>query len=312
MPSEPVRPAPERSEPFPAQESLRGMVREPHFIPDPELRVDQTRLAFRVLIVTALAQALFASWPELDIWVSALFYDPVEGFALRENELLRDIRYTLIYAVWIVGIPAFFMMIATNWGPGPYRTGPRPWAFASGGLILGAGILVNGVLKSLWGRARPADIVEFGGTQTFTPAFRITDQCARNCSFTSGEAASISSLVLIALVLGWPMTGRYVRWGLVTVLLPIAIGGSALRVMTGRHFLSDVLFSILLCGLIIIWLYWLLRMERYRGMTLGDLLADLMTAARDTYWLLRGGRKPPPVAHSSDHQTSGSQPIQSP
>ncbi len=273
-----------------AQDSLKRMVRQPHLLPDRELRVDRTRLAFRVLIVTALAQALFASVPELDLWVSELFYDPARGFALRENALLRDIRYALIYAVWIVGIPAFFMMIITNWGRGPYRTGPRPWAFTCGGLILGAGILVNGVLKSLWGRARPADIVEFGGTQTFTPAFQITDQCARNCSFTSGEAASISSLVLIALVLGWPLTGRVARWILVTVLLPIAVGGSALRVMTGRHFLSDVLFSILFCGLIIIGLYWLLRMERYPGMRFADLRADLATAARDCRIALGFGR----------------------
>ena len=301
---------------------LDELARRAHLIPEAPLHVDRTRLAFRVLIVTSVAQAIFASVPEIDLWVSRLFYDPEAGFALRENALLRELRYALIYAVWIFGLPAFFMMIAAYWGRGPYRIGPRPWAFASAGLILGAGILVNGVLKSHWGRARPADVVEFGGTKTFTPPFEITDQCLRNCSFTSGEAASISSLVLIALVLGWPRTGRLARWALVTILVPIAVGGSALRVMTGRHFLSDVLFSILFCALILVGLYWLLHMERYRGMRFSDLRADFATALRDygaaicgrrSAWRRRakpdlpGGRD-----QSADHQTSGSQPIQSP
>ncbi len=273
-----------------------------HLHPKPQRRddprhTDVKRLTIWLLLATALAQAAFASLPQIDLWVSGLFYDPEHGFALRENALLREFRYALIWAVWVVGIPAFWLAIVSRWGRGPYRIGPRPWTYAAAGLILGPGLLVNGIFKSLWGRARPADVTEFGGAHDFSPPFQIVGECARNCSFTSGEAASITALVLVALVLGWPRTSHLQRLALAAVLAPIALAGSALRVVTGRHFLSDVLFSALFCMLILVWLYRVLQMHRYPGMTPRDLVADLATALRDTFRPLAFWRRtstPPP------------------
>ena len=55
--------------------------------------------------------------------------------------------------------------------------------------ILAIGVIVNFILKGLWGRARPEDVIQYGGTQTFTPWFQFSDACMNNCSFVSGDAA---------------------------------------------------------------------------------------------------------------------------
>ena len=55
-------------------------------------------------------------------------------------------------------------------------------------LALGPGLLVNGFLKSHWGRARPSEVSTFGGRQSFSPAYVIAHQCRHNCSFVSGDA----------------------------------------------------------------------------------------------------------------------------
>ena len=60
----------------------------------------------------------------------------------------------------------------------------------------GPGLVVNGVLKAFWGRARPSQILEFGGAAQFTPPVQIADQCARNCSFVSGEASGVTMLAI--------------------------------------------------------------------------------------------------------------------
>ena len=48
---------------------------------------------------------------------------------------------------------------------------------------------MNLLLKNLWGRSRPGDIMQFEGNDLFTPWYKITDSCQTNCSFVSGDAS---------------------------------------------------------------------------------------------------------------------------
>ena len=50
-------------------------------------------------------------------------------------------------------------------------------------------VVVNVFLKGLWGRARPNDVLDFGGSDVFTPWHNISNACTSNCSFVSGDAA---------------------------------------------------------------------------------------------------------------------------
>ncbi len=64
------------------------------------------------------------------------------------------------------------------------------WCFLIAVLAIGPGLVANVMLKDNWGRARPRQVVEFGGTKHFTPPLVPARECARNCSFVSGEASS--------------------------------------------------------------------------------------------------------------------------
>ena len=76
---------------------------------------------------------------------------------------------------------------------------PRATLFVLATFALGPWLLVNGVLKEFWGRARPRALLEFGGRSTFSPAWWISDRCNRNCSFASGEAASAFCMVALGI-----------------------------------------------------------------------------------------------------------------
>lgn len=235
------------------------------------------RPIFWLLLATATAQAIFASLPTLDLWVSALFFDPDHGFwisRLRPLKLLRDI---LRNSVWLLALPALAMILLIWLRGRPTRLGAKPWIFTSACLALGPGLLVNMLLKDHWGRARPADITYFGGAARFTPAFQITDQCGRNCSFTSGEAASVGMTALVLIVLFWPRASHRARIALTCGLGGTALLASGLRIAMGRHFLSDVVFSWLFCALILTCLYQLMSMRDFIGLTPRDLRADLAT-----------------------------------
>jgi membrane-associated PAP2 superfamily phosphatase len=142
----------------------------------------------------------------------------------------------------------------TGIGPGTGNCrGPRPDGHILGGrdlaylllvLALGPGLIVNGLLKEHWGRARPVNCVEFGGSQTFTPAFVFSDQGGK--SFSSGHAAGSAYWVVVALVLARGLRRRY--W------LGLAVGYSLLvawaRLAAGGHFFSDILISWLILALL--------------------------------------------------------------
>jgi lipid A 4'-phosphatase len=203
-----------------------------------------------ILLALTVCQAVFASVPTLDIWVSSLFYEKGGGFWLARSQSLIALRDCFRLVPWVVGLIAAALAIHQYFRAD--RLGARPFVLICASLIVGPGLLVNGLLKEHWGRARPDAIEQYGGTAHFTPAFQIAHECAHNCSFTSGEAASLSTTAMVLSVVTWPWTSTATRFLLMSILSIIAGAGSFLRVMMGRHFLSDILFSFLLCALVIL------------------------------------------------------------
>ena len=101
--------------------------------------------------------------------------------------------------------------------------------------ILSLIILVNGVFKGLWGRARPNDVIEFGGDEIFSPWFQITQSCETNCSFVSGDASVGFSLIVFYFIT------KKIIYIYLSVLAGLILG--FVRIAAGGHFLSDVIFS---------------------------------------------------------------------
>jgi lipid A 4'-phosphatase len=193
--------------------------------------------------------ALFYWLPQVDLFVSGLFYDPVRGFTLASWPPLQDFTRSIRWIAWAI---LLVVLAGAAW----LRLVRRPlWRFDRDALIflvaalaIGPGILVNTVLKDHWGRARPYQIEAFGGERQFTPAPLLADQCNRNCSFVSGHAALGFSLVMFAFLMPG---GRKRCIALAAALSFGALIGLA-RIAAGHHFLSDVVDA----GLLVVGTTW--------------------------------------------------------
>jgi len=207
------------------------------------------RRLFGLIAFTLLVSAVFVAFPALDIAASRLFYRG--GFWLQDIPFLQSLRLALmvgmnVFAIFVLG---GFLLVLLR------RQNLRRWGFAVASILVGPLLLVNGVFKTFWGRARPADITVFGGDKAFSPAWYISDQCDFNCSFTSGEGGAIAATALLIAFLAWPKLGPRGRFWLGWAMGALTVLTAGLRVAMGRHFLSDTLLSVLLCTLIAALLY---------------------------------------------------------
>ncbi|MDR3424037.1 MAG: phosphatase PAP2 family protein [Alphaproteobacteria bacterium] len=173
-------------------------------------------------LTAALALAVF---PQVDLSVSRLFYAPSSGFV--HSDIFDFLRHGLPYLIAAALAVALLLEVK---GLAPRRA----FLFVAASYALGPGLLVNGILKEFSGRARPAQIAQFGGLSHFTPAFIFTNQCAHNCSFTAGDPSV--GFALIAFAFLFP---RF-RLPLTFLALFVGCGFGIIRIMQGGHFLSDV------------------------------------------------------------------------
>jgi lipid A 4'-phosphatase len=193
--------------------------------------------------------------PGIDLWASGLFYRAGDGFFLGDwppFELVHDHLDLAVWAYAIAVIAAGGTSLALK--RAVLGLTPRATIFLLLSLALGPGLAVNTIFKDHWGRARPAQITQFGGTQKFTPAFVPSDQCRRNCSFPAGDPAMGFYLVSAAFLAGGATARRSAIVG--AVALGAALG--VVRLAQGGHFLSDVIASGFIVAAIAWGLYWLI------------------------------------------------------
>lgn len=187
-----------------------------------------------------LAAFLFSAFPEIDLWTSHIFYGEDGAFAFSRPSLGADIRDLLRVGFALVCTAAVAGFISLGFFGHKLGTlGLAGWAYIALCAAIGPGLVANLGFKDHWGRARPSQIVEFGGTKTFTPPLQRTDQCENNCSFISGEA---SNYFMIGFAFAYLASGAMRRR---LFMIAIAAGSFAglIRIGGGGHFLSDVVFS---------------------------------------------------------------------
>lgn len=205
---------------------------------------------------------LFLGWPQLDLGAAAYWYQADGGF-LSKDDWWVQLWYQLFKKAHLVVILtlAWLWTASRIWRTHSERLLRTRLAFLFVVLALGPGLLVNVVFKGEWGRARPSQIVDFGGSKTFSPAMVPADQCARNCSFVSGHA----SMGFFFIAFAWVFRDRRWLWGGIVLGALVGLG----RMAQGGHFLSDVVFAFwsvygtaLVCSR---WLlgYWSIRPARY-------------------------------------------------
>ncbi len=190
---------------------------------------------FTVLGASLLMALIPIIWPGVDLAVSAFFMQAQPPINTAQwlwvdwvNEYTPDVsRITAIVFLlgWIVA------SVVSR-----FRRHALALAFVGFSIALGPG-LATWALKEHTLRARPMDVVQFGGTRQFTPAFVQAQQCSDNCAFSSGHAACgffLASLMLLDPRHRW-------RWVATGVVVGLAV--SLARVSVGAHWLSDVLWA---------------------------------------------------------------------
>lgn len=198
-----------------------------------------TRRYLDLLLLAALAVVL-VTFPALDLAVSGAFYDPAHGFWLKSHPLARFV-YDLVPWISRVILGGLLLFLLGGWlffrGQAAFVRRRRAAVYLLLVALVGPLLLVNGVFKEHWGRARPSQVVEFGGTKAFTRAAIPADQCAKNCSFVSGHA----SVGFYFLAFAFVRPRRRVLWFGVGTAAGLLVG--LVRIVQGGHFLSDVIFA---------------------------------------------------------------------
>lgn len=186
----------------------------------------------------------------MDIWASSMFFDPDNMMWVQRSSVMQFARSgvppliigTLLF-ITVLGVAS--RIFRQNF----WDISGRKVSFLLISLIVGPGLIVESVLKTFSGRARPRDVIQFGGDEVFTPALRLADACERNCSFVSGHAALAFWTTAFAFLL--PAEHRAVAF-IAGLALGLLMGLA--RMAEGAHFFSDVIFAGLIVVGLNVWL----------------------------------------------------------
>jgi membrane-associated PAP2 superfamily phosphatase len=203
--------------------------------------------------------ALFAGG-QLDLAFTRPFFSPdtAEHWPLG-SELPWRILYQAapwITASLVVGALVFLGAAALRRD----RTLQRRAIFVALAVLLGPGLLVNGVFKDHWNRPRPRDVVELGGVLHYASA-PLRGEGGK--SFPCGHCS-----VGFLYALGWWLWRRRRGRAIASLALGLAVG-TALgigRMAAGGHFPSDIVWSAFISFAVAHWLYWyVLRIPEYEA-----------------------------------------------
>ena len=217
---------------------------------------------FIALTIGVAVGVVFGVWPRLDLAASTPFYDPkTHDFSLNAHVWSQYARTAARALITLLIVPAGIALLGKFLFPRRRMLiKTEAVLFLIGTLAVGPGLLTNTLLKDHWGRARPIDVTEFGGTDRFTPWWDPRGDCPNNCSFVAGEpAGAFWTMAPAALA---PPQWRALAYGS-ALAFGAAVG--VLRMAAGAHFFTDVVFAGVF-SFLVIWLVhgWLYRWPRTR------------------------------------------------
>ena len=202
------------------------------------LKISQISIVTKVLIVFFILATFVTVGPSLDVYVSGLFYYGDKQFLIQSyypvSIFFRKmlLPFILIY-VFILPLVLRFFPLKKIYFDYKFSISEIVYIWVSGAATML--LVVNVLLKNMWGRARPNDVSYFNGFQDFNPWYKISDACSSNCSFVSGDS-SVGFLLIIFYFI--TKKNVYLYLGLI---LGSLLG--FIRIAAGGHFFSDIIFS---------------------------------------------------------------------
>ena len=201
-------------------------------------KIKKTSLLLKSNVIFLVMGVFVTVGYAFDVFLSSLFYYGGAQFFLQSPHILsvifRDILlpFLVLYIFVLPVIGSFIPIHKIYFG---YKFRPKEIIFVWIAGVTTLIVVVNVLLKNMWDRTRPNDILEFGGNDVFTPWYKFGDSCVSNCSFVSGDAS-----VGFALIVFYFITKKNIF-----IYLSILFGTSLgfVRIIAGGHFFSDVIFS---------------------------------------------------------------------
>ena len=192
------------------------------------------------ILLLLLATLLFRT-TTIDLAIASLFHDPAAktGFPLAFHSIPCTLYWWGLVPMWTICVLSIAAVIV-----GVVHRQRRDWARAGAFLVLalalGPGLLVNKVYKENWHRPRPDQITCFGGEEQFRFVLERGSEPGF-FSFPSGHAAAGFFLMAPA----FPLYRRWPKAAAMVLLLGLLAGTTMGlgRIMQGRHFASDVVWS---------------------------------------------------------------------
>lgn len=193
-------------------------------------------------ILFLLLSILFIFFPEVDIFLSGLFFYE-KRFISEHFIFIKDLRIILKNLMIIIPIIAILLLVTDfirkKKGKKLFFSSRSKYAVIGLllGPIIGCGLIANLYFKETWGRARPVHIEEFGGNKIFTGAFIKSTECESNCSWISGETSAAFSFLVGTLLL---KKNIFIRLNFILGFLVFFC-----RQSMGGHFFSDNIFAMI-------------------------------------------------------------------
>lgn len=190
---------------------------------------------------------VFFYFPEVDLSLAYIFYSPELGFKNKEyylehfNPLMLMLDLGAVYVIpslLVVFIIFFTYTVYKKVGSLHYKH-YLPIIYVVISTSIGTLFIINIIKDKIFCRARPEAIREFNGNKIFTPAFVISDQCNRNCSFVSGHASAIFMLFSLAFLIENHKKRKLAIFCIILLGLFVGFG----RIAFGKHFASDIVFA---------------------------------------------------------------------
>jgi len=204
--------------------------------------------------------------PSLDMEISQHFYHKPEGF--QQNSFYDFIFYYAAYPSLITCLFGIVILILSFKSSDKLKW-RKPALILVFTMIIGSGLITNLLLKDHWGRPRPKQVIEFGGTQPFRPFYEpnFFNQPEPSKSFPSGHVTT-GFYFLTLILIGKRLRNKKLIYAGYIVSFTLGCILAWTRIAQGGHFFSDTLMAAL-----IMWLtayacdYWLYRNgeDEYEG-----------------------------------------------
>lgn len=197
-----------------------------------------SNLFFLSLIIFLIFIIFLSIGSSIDIFISNLFYIEQERFVLQSYYIITIfvrkifLPFLIIYLLILPGVSIALPLKKIYFN---FKFKIREVVFIFFTISFNLIVVVNILLKNSWGRARPNDILQLGGVDSFTPWFQFSNACNSNCSFVSGDAAVGFSIIILFFI----TKNKIFFW--MALIFGSILG--LVRILEGGHFLSDVMLA---------------------------------------------------------------------